>query len=681
MREYLGQCEKVFGAVHITPAAERTDGGPWEPVEHAKKLFPPDGKAEAKVLPGQNIGEGDWAAFIVQGGRARGSRLRASSLRRLFRFIEFGKNEPAETRRRILVEKGVDGSPGEYVVQVEEDGVAKVLLSKGKDGKLRAKSAELIKLDMKRFNLSNVVRWGALNEHLLYEFDPQAETTREVNWAAEVDYIAVLAEGLKRSGKNDVANALEVIAKFVEDSKLGDAVTFLGQHDPAVFKELQRSGEILKRLEAERAVLDLVATSLLEHHLVLERLSQEAEQMSQAHVSRIIGEAQVEHRALMLAERTQATAALEKELGERADQEARRIEGICSNKLNELERSLEDKRTQAIRLIESETACLRSEQEQKLAQTKQELESLAEARADLDRACKELKEKKVQASLELDEVLKKIEIMTSAKAALSEKPGRVSAVLPSLSRSETERRIGLFGLRKELPKIKILSGTGIGAVNQALALMLAGEVPVIVGPQRQDLIEVLALTCTGGRLAQIAADPATITLEDLWTRPGGTGTTALGLATDAAAGWQDPILCVVSDAQNSTEQFWFSMLCDSVARGNTAKGLLFVVTEDTTVTQDTHSIAAGINRIVADALFTDSAGLIGAKVLSELKRSPMTIEMEEVEPDFSEVALAISRAQKVVSPFVGLRAARLHAVASKLMEKSEAANLLLKYLE
>lgn len=681
MREYLGQCEKVFGAVHITPIAERTDGGPWEPVEHARKLFPPDGKAEAKVLPGQNFAEGDWAAFVVQGGRARGSRLRANSLRRLFRLIEFGKNEPAETRRRVLVEKGVDGSPGEYVVQVEDDGVAKILLSKGKDGRLRAKSAELTKLDVKKFHSSNVVRWDDSNEHLLYEFDPQAETSREVSWAAEIDYIAVLAEGIKRSGKSDVANALELIAKFVEDSKVSGAVTFLDQHDPAVFKELQRSGEILKRLDEERAVLDLVVNSLLENHLVQERLSQRAEQLSQSHVSRIIGEAQAEHKALLLAERTKATEALEKELGERADEELRRIEGVCSDKLSELDRYLEDKKIQTIRLVESEAASLRSEHEQKLAQIQQELESSAEAKAELDRACNELNEKKIKAGLELDEVLQQIDIMTSAKAALSEKSGRVSAVLPSLARLEAERRIGLAKLGMELSKLKILSGTGIGAVNQALALMLAGEVPVIVGPQRQELIEVLALTCTGGRLAQIAADPATITLEDLWTRPGGTGATALGVATDAASGWQDPILCVVSDAQNSTEQFWFSTLCDSVARGNTAKGLLFAVTEDTTVTQDTKSIATGTNRIVADALFTDIAGLIGAKVLSELKKSPMTIEIEEVEPDLSEVLLAISHAQKAVSPFVGLRAARLHAVASKFMEKSEAANLLLKYLD
>ena len=68
------------------------------------------------------------------------------------------------------------------------------------------------------------------------------------------------------------------------------------------------------------------------------------------------------------------------------------------------------------------------------------------------------------------------------------------------------------------------------------ALILSGGVPVIDGPEADDVLDVLSSMLAGGAMTTFDCDPTVISHEDLWRRPGNGALTSLGLALFGRAG-------------------------------------------------------------------------------------------------------------------------------------------------
>ncbi|MBQ4797291.1 hypothetical protein F9U41_25095, partial [Pectobacterium versatile] len=61
---------------------------------------------------------------------------------------------------------------------------------------------------------------------------------------------------------------------------------------------------------------------------------------------------------------------------------------------------------------------------------------------------------------------------------------------------------------------------GKSLMEQFLALMLAGECPLLYGSETQDFLVIAESLISSGRSIRQIADPTTITYEDLWVRAG-----------------------------------------------------------------------------------------------------------------------------------------------------------------
>ena len=178
------------------------------------------------------------------------------------------------------------------------------------------------------------------------------------------------------------------------------------------------------------------------------------------------------------------------------------------------------------------------------------------------------------------------------------------------------------------------------------------------------------MVLAAGRVGKLAGDPTTITLEDLWSRPGGNGPTALGDAAEAAGAGM-PTVGVVVQAELSGARFWLPLLRDAYRRGGLPDALMLCLTVEDRHSDESQAILAGAFGIEAVGLVDARAATVAPVVFSDPKHA---CSLAQTVVDVNPVAAATMLATAGADLSLGnaRRLARLHAAAARVLDEAGA---------
>lgn len=107
-------------------------------------------------------------------------------------------------------------------------------------------------------------------------------------------------------------------------------------------------------------------------------------------------------------------------------------------------------------------------------------------------------------------------------------------------------------MQKAISDCILLTAEGKERMAHFIALMLAGETPVLHGPQTHDFLLTAESLLSSGRSVRLEADPTIITFEDLWLRAGTQLPTALTFGLELARSKEaTTVLAVIERAECS----------------------------------------------------------------------------------------------------------------------------------
>ncbi|MBO0123936.1 hypothetical protein, partial [Streptococcus pneumoniae] len=87
-----------------------------------------------------------------------------------------------------------------------------------------------------------------------------------------------------------------------------------------------------------------------------------------------------------------------------------------------------------------------------------------------------------------------------------------------------------------------------------------GGVPVVDGPEADDVLDILSSMLAGGAMTSFDCDPTVISYDDLWRRPGAGASTQAGLALSDVQKTGAIRLCAIRRAELSPSEFWIETL-------------------------------------------------------------------------------------------------------------------------
>ena len=237
-----------------------------------------------------------------------------------------------------------------------------------------------------------------------------------------------------------------------------------------------------------------------------------------------------------------------------------------------------------------------------------------------------------------------------------------------------EQRDARFIEKRELPSVLKTIGDAFGVENTTLTaldvLARAAQIPVLFGPDVQDVMHAYAFSIAGGDVHRHRVDPTTIAPDDLWRHPGTQEPTAVAHAWRAAeANPERSILLVVDGIDLAPSEFWFDTWCDVVRSDRKPPNLIVVTTLSETTSQ--------LSRKSPVELFLEGSPLrlqsrkmsVGEHLKSLLSAEPATPTvlrgMARSNVDLDEkraFALAVA-AQEIRSQSFLRRALSVHSVA------------------
>jgi hypothetical protein len=148
---------------------------------------------------------------------------------------------------------------------------------------------------------------------------------------------------------------------------------------------------------------------------------------------------------------------------------------------------------------------------------------------------------------------------------------------PLSKASPTAKPLAIGEIPNWLKASPLLTDTGKRGVAKLAALILSGGVPIITGPEADDVLEILSSMLAGGAMTAFDCDPTVISYEDLWRRPGSGTLTTLGLGLSDAQETRNVRLCAVRRSELSPSQFWIETLRRAARQRSLPKEFLLCV--------------------------------------------------------------------------------------------------------
>lgn len=571
---YLGQFDRRNYQSYLKAIAQEMSDG-WRTIENPKKLFPRTGEVEFNETDALPLRKGEWAAFHV--GPGIRNRAQAKHARRIYPYYDLSSDQSLLATRRQLSFDGIttDDAPGLWAIRFGADGLILANLVESKSGCLiLSKSQNVYEYD---FHGGVVISVSDISESgkSFYMPDVDAAPSCIHDWTPDKQYIENVIQLLSCAD-----STAEIASWFRVHTNEQNGKLTSGVDDLLAAAQTLRAGELAKKLEEEdsltrqftEAVLkDQHIAHLLDHQIQKiadeERVALRAEQykvLDKEFSTERLRRREVIEMEMAVFEKTRKNK-LEEEIAQLRQLEEEKQQIDFAEKQADIGRTLKQEKE----YLESEISRLKDACADLCAQNENQhqiLDSLACEREVCLASLTDVEGRTAQAKIELE----KMDIAIAEKARRMAYSAIPEVRLPAQARVVSCEEFGYI-----VRENKLLTPDGKILMTQFLALMLAGECPLLYGPETQDFLAIAEWLISSGRSIRLVADPTMISCEDLWVRAGNHLATPLyqGLLLSGASRPRT-ILAVIERVECSGARFWLPALKDSVRDGNVPRRFL-----------------------------------------------------------------------------------------------------------
>jgi len=668
---FVGRLARRQGSYGAVSVVGRVADGGIDVISAPKRLFPRDGTVETHGVAHAGLAIGDWVEFdVARNQRPRAPEYKAVHLRPIPRYAVLPDGTEANYRAMLTVEgwRG-DRRPGLWALRISDDRVLVVELESREDGALGIprKSARQVNWWDYHENLVVAPPINGQDEeiYLCTSGDPSGA----YDWSDETDYVAQVIRSLSDVNDPHLTDLISWLEMHHEEQT---GRIFAGTIDHDAAQASLRSGELAERLRADRELMRSYLDAALQNEDVREAVAEWAREGNGVEAERLRSELTRE----IADERTRLTDELNDEIKRKKKEALGRVEAeaaaLADQHLQALaarEREAEDKFSAKVRELGDRFNERKADLERDIGQQTNALEVAREAtrtatseleqvRAETDEARSRLRD----VSVEVDRLLEIADRLT----APSNISGPTAMPAAGIVRQFPERpTVPAHEKGRAIAENLLLSEKGKEQLLRLTVLMLAGEVPLLTGPDVEDFLRIAEALLCPGRLVVVDADPTFISVDDLWSRPGGGAPTLVAAA--AAAAPSGAVVVVIRGIERSGARFWLPTLSDMMRGGGLPRGLLICCT----VADREHEEIAALPG-VAPLINVEGAFVEGAFAVASTVLSPETLELTVLDPGAS--ADDLSPANQIMprlgfQPSLGqaLRAARIFAAARALL--------------
>jgi len=663
-------------------------------IAEAKKLFPKDGVVETHGLTHHaGLIPGDWVEFdVAKNTRFRAPEYKAHHLKRLPRYAVLPESTLPSYRVLLTSEGWADDTrPGLWAFRLSGDMVIVVEMEARKDGRLHITRNSAREVKCYRYRDDRVARLtsGPASDDVFIA--PAESELSPLDWSDEADHIARVVRSL--AGVNDPRFS-EIITwlELHHEEGTGRVSAASGDTEPAL--EALRSGALAARLRADRDLMEVYLAAALQNEGVREAVAAYAKEGHGAEWDRLRAELAEE----IAAERVQRLKDLSAEMAAERDAAADRIdeelEQYEAAERAAVESRLEDARRDAAQrteTLEAQLSARTHELETRLDQRKQELDLEV---ADRERQLEEAQHKLAAVESERDSLLGQVE---DARAQLTDARGEIDRALAiaarlgaadqSVAAPAVASRSG--GIVRTFPKYPLvgpaakgdlitrqvmLSDHGKHVLRSLIVMLLAGELPILLGDDSSDLLRVAESIICPGRFVSIEADPTLISPDDLWARPGSGAPTMLASAADAAR--DGAVLVVIRGIERSGARFWLPALAEALRSGGLPRGLLVCCSVQEPDHDEFAALPGDAPKLDVGGIFTPGASTAGPSLLTHPRIDLETLDPGPIPTDLSAGNSIVIELGDEPSLGLAMRAARMFAEAAVLLGDEKAAQRL-----
>ncbi|MGY3511273.1 hypothetical protein [Bradyrhizobium lupini] len=574
----VGQCTRVRDSVFMKARAQSVDGTMRDLTHTAQTEFPPEGEIELKGARAF-LKQDDWAiAKPVLDGPPRRQRWVSPTAKKLLPFEDLSGLAGPEAARRLLVEAGVqDSFVGEKIYRIGTGEMIMVKMVKCEDGRTRATAADMMRLPVYGFDASKVLAiptpGGSIS---LMEKNHQSPELRLANWASDAQYVErIIRDALAGDDEEGKAKAAVAATLLAHAGRLEALLSGTGEPDPSVAQEISRSRRLGEVVTSRPALVEDFMKALRREPAIAARIDEEIARLTASTVDAKRAALTTELTASMEAE----FAAVKRDRSAKLEAELREIE---NSSLQDLQAKLDAQQDSALSAIELRRSGLEKAVEQ-LQKSRDELDEAKRAKVEqieaLDADITRLSLDAVDRKADLDRLLRMEQVLQDA-GDRSKAPAVQPQLLlmPLAVPSPSASPLAAGEISDWLKESQMLTDAGRHGVARLAALVLSGGVPIIDGPDADDVLDILASMLAGGAATMFDCDPTVISHEDLWRRPGGGEPTALGHALTDARLASTVRLCAIRRAELAPSQFWIDSLRRAGRQREFPRGFLLCVT-------------------------------------------------------------------------------------------------------
>lgn len=603
-RIYVGKVHRIQGPFGDILVVGRLQRDAIELIEKPKRLFKPDGLVDAHGINNSGLLAGDWVAFELSKNTRRSAiENKAMNLRRLTRYADLSNHSLARVRI-LLTKEGWRGArhPGYWVIRASPDQYLFVRLEQRKDGALQISSDATHDIKWQQFRELPIAQLsfdGAKEQFYLGKLD---NISNSFDWSDDIDHIQRVVRSLTRAKDPrwvQVIALLDEHRNLVTDHSLDIGV------DHASALEMLRSGELAARLRSDQALMKSYIDAAIQEPQVAAAVEHWAQQAHTEAAFRRNQEleqeilAQREQRLAELALDAQEIRRVEmSKVKQEADAQLRTLDAECAEKIAACEAEILEKR-----------ATWRQDatkQAKALAAIQDEMVMAIAAREKVQAEELECKTRLENLGLEIDRLLavsQELEKSSNAQAMLP------ASATPAIGLQFAAGRLAIpTKIAKSIAETPLLSDLGKKRMIELTVLMLAGELPILCGEDATGFLRVAGHLLCPGRTVSIEADPAIISIEDMWYRPGSGVETVLPAAANAVANGGS-VLVSIRSLERSGARFWFPALQSALREGQLPRGLLVAATIGDVKHDEFAALPSNLHLINTAGLLADHAYL------------------------------------------------------------------------
>ena len=570
----VGQCTSARNSVFMKARAQSVDGVMRDLTHTSQTEFPPDGEIELRGARAF-LKHDDWAiAKPVLDGPPRRRRWISPTAKKLLPFEDLSGMAGQEAVRRLLVETGLqDGFVGEKFYLIDADEMVLLTMVKSEDGRSRATSADMARLPVYAFDSTKVLAiptpGGSIS---LMEKTHQSPEVRVANWMSDAQYVEqIVRQALTGDDEQQKARAALAETLLAHAGRFEGLLSGVGELDPDVVRDISRSRQISEVVMSRPALVADFMQVLQRDPSIAARVEQE--------IARLTADAVEAKRAALTTELMASMetefAAMRRERGEKLKAE---LDDLETSSLQDLQAKMDAQQNSALSAIEIR----KSELERAVEELEKSRDALHETNriktseidslnADITRLALEVVDRKADIDRLLD--MEKILYGSHEPAAkINDAP-----VFPLVQANPASRPLPVDEIADWLKECKMLTNAGRRGVAKLATLIISGGMPIIEGPESDDVLDILSSMLAGGAVTTFDCDPTVISYDDLWRHPGSRTPTLLGLALSDVRENAGVRMCAIRHAELSPSQFWIDTLRRAGKQRSIPKELLVCI--------------------------------------------------------------------------------------------------------